>query len=108
MKKLFLALVLLSGCTSAADELTKEQLGDKWPFTVPVVTVGCDGIGTYVETPDGRQFALNGSAGGFRGPDGQKKYLNLDEIWLLDATNGPGGHKDLTAVIDAAQKQCAN
>ena len=116
MNKLFkvlaalLVVVVVMAVYAAKDSsrpavLTKQKLGNAWPFTTESAVVGCESGRLYVLT-NGQKYALNGSATGARTPDGKKMYGDLDEVWLPDPANGPGGHKSLTAVMDAAQKEC--
>ena len=102
-----LSLVSLASCSEDPAYLSKEKMGAAWPFTTESVLVGCDAGRTFVQAPDGKKYGLNGLASGARGADGEKMYSDLNDIWLPDPANGPGGHKDLLPVLAAAEKQCS-
>jgi hypothetical protein len=111
MKKLLLALLTLAaGCSESPDphKLTRAQLGDKWPFTVDYVTVNCDGPSYTVTAPDGKEYALNGTAESIKDSNGRPQYAKLEDIWVkAEIAPGVMGRKDLdaiTAVAEACQK----
>jgi len=108
MKKLLAALLLLAtACSESreANQLTRTQLGEKWPFTVESVTVNSDGPAYTVTDPDGREYALNGTASSIKDDEGKPAYAPLEEIWMKEEI-APGvmGRKDLGAITALAEE----
>lgn len=55
-------------------EITREEFGDKWPFTVEGGTLSCRGSNEVYFTVNGVTYAVNGAA------RNSKRYAEIDEI----------------------------
>lgn len=111
MKKLLISLLCLAtACAEKPDphQLTRAQLGDKWPFTVDYVTVNAEGPIYTVTAPDGTEYGLNGTADTQRDDNGRPRFERLERIWVKkELAPGVMGRKDLdsiTAVAEAIEK----
>lgn len=83
-------------------EVSREELGAKWPLTVDRGVLSCNGsngVGQVIFTAGGKTYAVNGLA------RGMKKYPPVDEIWA-DNPSGPGPKKDIGPLIDRGLKLC--
>ena len=85
-------------------QVSEQQLGEQWPLTVPSGRVSCvlnSGGGKAVTfiSPDGKEYALNGTA---KGPG---KLLPIEGIWKPDPTNPPA-KKNIGVLIDEGLKLC--
>ena len=80
--------------------VSEQQLGEQWPLTVPSGRVSC-ALGTVVTfiSPDGKEYALNGTA------KGRGKFLPIEGIWKPDPTNPPA-KKNIGVLIDEGLKLC--
>src|SRR5688500_12690294 len=75
-------LLCLAGCESE-QEISHDEYGDQWPFTVASGTLRCEQDTMIVFTPhdgpyEGVTFAVNGSA--------KPQYRDVDPIWRSDDT----------------------
>jgi hypothetical protein len=81
MKKIFIVIVMgtfvscSSGLTSGK-KITKQELGNSWPFTVDEGIIGCENSAIYFET-NGTKYPINHAAKSVYTTD-------INEIWLLD------------------------
>lgn len=78
-------LTILVSCSGDDKVLkfTKEEYGEKWPFSVNEIEVFCNGYKEiYCKAHNGKVYALNGSAksASAKNPDISK----VEEIWLDD------------------------
>ena len=73
----FLSLLAISLYTQADTELSKENYGEKWPFTVSSGVVDCH-ANQITFTANGKTYGINGIA------VGTNKYLNIGSIWKDD------------------------
>lgn len=78
--------------------ITREMLGDEWPFTVEAGVVACDGGGVTF-TAEGVTYAVNGTA-----KDGDMG-ADIMAIWA-DNPSVPGLKKDIGAVITRGLELC--
>jgi hypothetical protein len=84
------------------EKITKQEFGDKWPFTVGEGVLSCrgaNGTGQVLFTANSKTYAVNGLA------RGTKMYASADEIWA-DNPFGPGPKKDIGPVIERGLKLC--
>lgn len=67
---------MLSACSESGTEITRMELGDKWPFSVGSGKLECiqDAV---VFHANGKVYAVNGFAK-------SKGYDAIDEIWVED------------------------
>lgn len=82
--------------------VSRDQLGDEWPFTVDSGMVACDGangVGEVTFTAEGTTYAVNGLAI----QTGQ--YAEIDTIWADDPTI-PGAKKSIGPIIDLGLALC--
>lgn len=89
MRLVVLAVVVLSGCSSGPDQVSRDQMGDRWPLTVDRGRVECRGPGYYFVDSDGKRYGLNGFAGDAR---------DIDPIWDKPKSLGP--------LTEVAAEQC--
>lgn len=78
--------------------ITREMLGDEWPFTVDGGVVACDGDGVTF-TADGVTYAVNGTA------RGREMGVDAQAIWADDPST-PGLKKDISPVINRGLELC--
>ncbi len=80
--------------------VTEKEYGNKWPFTVPSVTLRCvslpGGDGIIVEC-DGKKYAINGTA--------QSTYPAVDPIWR-DNPDLPGTKINIGPLIERGTELC--
>jgi Protein of unknown function (DUF2511) len=69
---LFVVLCLVSSCAESGKQVTRQELGNRWPLTVESGRVNCD-HGALVFAHHGTIYALNGVALG-------KGCLRIDPI----------------------------
>ena len=82
-------------------QVSKEDLGDRWPLTVGTGYVDCES-GALIFRYHGTSYALNISALG-------KGHQGIEPIWRSAAgslTNHRPLKVDLTPLIDLARQQC--
>ena len=84
-------------------KITKQEFGDKWPFTVDEGVLACKGSGGIGEVTfrvEGRTYAVNGNA------KATNNYLPLMEIWA-DAPSIPGAKKgNVMPIIERGLQLC--
>lgn len=78
--------------------ISREMLGDEWPFTVDSGVVACDGDGVTF-TADGITYAVNGTA------RGRGMGIDVQAIWA-DDPSPPGLKKDISPVINRGLELC--
>ena len=71
---LALAATACGGGGAAGVEITAEQFGDSWPFTVERGQLSCAGASAIVFTADGTEYAVNEAAR-------EAGYAALDPVW---------------------------
>lgn len=81
--------------------LSRKDFGDDWPLNVDEAQLGCSDIGGLIVSANGVDYAVNGTAMGQKGFDGQPKYRDLREIWT-DRPGAPGLKKDLSPILNSA------
>jgi len=98
---LLLALSLFSSCAESGRQVTRQELGDRWPLIVDTGRVDCAHGAALVFRHEGTSYALNGTALG-------KGYPGIDPIWKDEARalNHRPLNVDLTPLIDLARQQC--
>jgi hypothetical protein len=74
---LLLALCLFSSCAESGRQVTRQELGNRWPLIVESGHVDCVS-GALVFRHDGTTYALNGTAL-------SKGYPGIDPIWKDEA-----------------------
>jgi hypothetical protein len=89
-------------------KITRQEYGQRWPFTVEDgilacrdtgVTVGATKMKEVTFTANGVTYAVNGTA------KGNKAYANIDGIWAEDPER-PGLKKDIQPIIDMGLQLC--
>ena len=97
---LLLALSLFSSCAESGKQVTRQELGDRWPLIVDGGYVDCV-HGALVFRHDGTTYALNITAL-------SKGYAGIDPIWKNEtrALNHRPLKVNLTPLIDLALEQC--
>ena len=98
---LLVALCLISSCAESGRQVTRKELGDRWPLSVDSGHVDCD-QGALVFRYDGTSYALNMIALG-------KGHQGIEPI-SKNAAGSPRNHNplkvDLTPLIDLARQRC--
>jgi hypothetical protein len=99
----------LAGCGNGAN-LSSDDLGKDWPFTVSKVRVVCGPTMSLFVTADGKAYPLNGQAE--RHPElyTKAKLDKLNDIWKVDpviSQLSPDTRMSLNAVTDKAIAACA-
>jgi hypothetical protein len=92
-----------SGLSASEAKITKQEFGDKWPFTVDEGILACKGTSSFGEvtfTANGKTYAVNGAA------RGTKKYIPADEIWADNPSPLGGPKKDIGPIIERGLKLC--
>ena len=93
---LLVALCLISSCAESGRQVTRKDLGDRWPLSVDRGHVDCD-LGTFFGY-DSTNYALIMIALG-------KGHQGVEPIWK-NAAGSPRNHNplkvDLTPLIDLA------
>ena len=104
MKHLWLLLLasVLVSCGGSGVEVTRQQYGEAWPFTVDSAVVDCDAGGRAIvstKRPDVTgTWALTGAARSYG-------YPAVDPFWR-DSPTIPGTKVPLTQMIALALRQC--
>jgi hypothetical protein len=87
-------------------EVTKEEFGEDWPFTVERGFVDCTnlsgGLREAVFRSGGMTYALNGTA---RSRAKAQGYEDVMDIWR-DDPNNPGLKIDIGPILDLALQEC--
>jgi len=82
MKKVFFSLLFALCLSACKDEtgirVTKEEYGERWPFTVDEGYLDCKGFREVIFRVGRKEYGLSGEA------VGAEKYLNIDPIWRED------------------------
>lgn len=120
-------ILILTGCSSSNDEtdvnlepstdktmqeISKDDFGEKWPFTVDKGILKCDGAAVTF-TVEGKEYPINGVAS-------QKTVYKTEDIWAYDdkMIQGfidagmtedeiePKPRKSIAPIIDAGLKLC--
>jgi hypothetical protein len=108
MKKLFILMVIgtLVSCsdgTTTGRKITKQELGNSWPFSVDEGIIGCENSAIYFEAND-KKYPINGVA--------KSIYMNdINEIWLLDdelnkIEKTQMWRKDLSKILELGKAEC--
>ena len=98
---LLVALWFFSSCAESGRQVTRQELGGRWPLTVDSGHVDCVS-GALIFRHDGTIYALNGAALG-------KGYPGIDPVWKNEVSslrNRRPLKVDLTPLIDLARQQC--
>jgi hypothetical protein len=97
-----LAVSILAGCGGSGVEVTRQQYGEAWPFTVERGVVDCDARGAALfqtRSPDVTgTWALTGFAQ-------SRGYPPVDRFWR-DNPRIPGTKVPLTPITNLALQQC--
>lgn len=99
-----LALCLCVGCggDDEAGAVSKDDLGEAWPFSVSEGVLDCEGsggVGAVTFEANGTTYAVNGVA------KDQGAGADIEEIWLDDPTI-PGAKKSISPIIDRGLALC--
>lgn len=70
------ALSMLSACSQSGIEITEQQYGEKWPFSVSSGRLECKGQAVILHA-EGKAYAVNGVAK-------QNGYAPIEAIWKED------------------------
>jgi hypothetical protein len=84
--------------------ITREQLGEAWPFTVESGLLACNDQQHVTFTAGGVVYALNGTAKG--AIDNGAPYQLIDTIWLDSPTPSTGPKVSLRSVLDIGLSLC--
>ena len=100
---LFLLLVSTEGCGSSGVQVTKEEYGEDWPFTVDRGEVACvdklsEGVGSAVFRHGGKTYALNDFAEA-------RGHAALDPV-LQGGLTDPAVQEDLEPLMWRALRLC--
>ena len=93
-------------------EITAEDLGKDWPFTVEKGIIINRDLAIIFKTEDKKEYALNGIAQDrltkkkifFRKSIMIKKYLPIIPIWKKDKASGEGFYISLSPIIKMGLK----
>lgn len=87
MKKIVIFALLLPAIAHAGgrQEVTREEFGEAWPFTVDSGVVACRSVSSVIFITDRKIYAVNGLAMS----DGI--YEDIKEIWRVDPEAGKYG-----------------
>lgn len=88
--------------SSSEEEITKQEFGPAWAFTVDEGVLSCrgsKGIGEVLFTANGKIYAVNGTA------KGTKKYISIDDVWAPDPSIS-GAKKNISLFIERGLKLC--
>lgn len=80
--------------------LTRDDFGKDWPLTVNYVVVRCDSQSVIATAPDGKDYAVNGTAQSHH-PD----LPEIDGIWA-DDPDVDGLKIDISPIIDKGLELC--
>jgi hypothetical protein len=97
---LLVALCSFTACAESGRQVTRQELGDRWPLTVDSGHVDCES-GALIFRYHGTSYALNMIALG-------KGHQGIEPIWK-SAAGSPNQRPlklDLTPLIDLARQQC--
>ncbi|WP_417811042.1 DUF2511 domain-containing protein [Thalassospira alkalitolerans] len=89
---------LLSACGAAGTEVSSDQFGKRWPFTVQKGIVDCKPPQSAIFITNGKSYQLNGSAM-------SAGYPPIDPIWR-DNPEIPGTKISLGEMIRLAREHC--
>lgn len=99
---LVLSALLAAGCTAPGEVVTREEVGDDWPFMVDEVRLWCQPPQAVMVRADGMTYGLNGAA---------RDRLEMpppDPIWRDDPT-APAGSRakvSLAPLIERGLGMC--
>ncbi|HEX2161771.1 MAG TPA: DUF2511 domain-containing protein [Thermoleophilaceae bacterium] len=84
--------------------VSRAELGADWPLTVDRGVLSCDGPGVVFTTPDGSEYAVNGTAKG-------AGYADIEPIWREDPAydlpdDGPPLRVDISPLIERGLELC--
>ena len=79
--------------------VTRDELGNSWPFTLSEGTLTCPGGQEVVFTANGQTYPINAVAAS------SKKYAEIDAIWAADPL-APGTRKDIGPLMARGAKLC--
>lgn len=109
MRAVVAILLLLGamGCSSkyvyeGREQVTRDQLGSRWPLTVDAGELRCEGrIGQRTASirVDGREYALSART------EGSGAAEPIDPIWALNPAT-PGFPRDLRPLLERALALC--
>ena len=98
---LVLALLSVTACGHAG-AIKRQDLGDKWPFTVDSGTLTCLAPHELVFEVNGRKYALNDVA---QQRKREKNYYDIYEIARSDPNAG-GSKVDVNPIIERGLALC--
>jgi hypothetical protein len=80
--------------------VTREELGDKWPFTVDSGVIACDGDAVTF-TAEGVTYAVNGTA------TAREMGIDINAIWAENpGMPGTGLKIDISPIINRGLEMC--
>lgn len=113
MKKIFCLILLFSILVIACGKqhqgqlITKEELGNKWPFSIEKGYVyKTDANHLIFETEDGTKYAVNGMARNWL-KSSKYNYKDIEEIWLIEDKEA-SSRKSLEDIFEIGEKNKIN
>lgn len=91
---------------SNSREITRQELGDKWPFTYDKAVITCykeKDIKLPVVKVNGKNYGLTGFADNLYGT---QDINAINEVWLKDEDKGQGIYLDLSSITNETLKLC--
>lgn len=99
------AIMVAGAAFAASEQVTQEQFGAEWPFTVPSGTVECASPAeALLFRYQGRIYALNGIAQGWARNNGVR-LTELETIWKPNPEI-PGLRVSISSVMAKARTLC--
>jgi hypothetical protein len=89
---------LLVGCGTSGREVSQQEFGAAWPFTVVRGHVDCVQGSAAIFKAGGTSYQLNGFAT-------SRGYTRIDPIWR-DNPNNPGTKVPITPILSIAMERC--
>lgn len=99
MRRILLLLipVLIAGCKSKSVEISRDQYGNRWPFSVDSGKIKCID-GSVVFEANSYEYGVNGTSK-------MRGYNKIEDIWL-DDPNLPGTGMDIGFVLEIGNNLC--
>lgn len=83
--------------------VSRVLLGDAWPLSIDEGVIVCDRTAILLRAPDGRLYAVNGTA---LGQMGAKGWRDIHDIDVPDPSGGSGVIISLQPLLDVGLAMC--